>query len=103
MPPRTAFTQSDLDHHGHLTVRGVSEPLPDAELVLRHIAFEQGGEIVHSAPSESAKDWSTVLEAPTFVAGDAYAIGIETYLIAHDSLPVFTTFTWSESREIRQT
>jgi hypothetical protein len=103
MPPRTAFTQSDLDDHGRLTVRGVSELLPDAELVFRHIAFEQGGACVHAAPTDAAKGWSAVLDAPTFVAGDAFAIGSETYLITHDSFPVFTTFTWSESLVIRQT
>lgn len=98
MPPRTAFTGFDVDDKGRLTVTGQSELLPDAELVFRHIAFEQNGTTVHGAPTAGDKIWTAVLDAPGFVAKEpAFAIGSETYFITHESIPVFTTFTWSES------
>jgi hypothetical protein len=97
MAPRTAFIRFDV-HDGKLTVEGQSQLLPDADFIFREVVFEQDGVIVHGPPVDGAKGWSAVIPAPTFVSNrPAEALGIETYLIEHDGIPVFTTFSWTDS------
>jgi hypothetical protein len=87
-----------------LTATGTSDGADKGdELVSRHIAVHQGGNLARGAATTGLK-WSTdpPLNADGFDFGQALAVGCETYLARNvDSLPSFKTFTWSQIVELK--
>ncbi len=99
MSTRLAFTKIDLHPDTHrLEVTGQSAGIEDADVVARHIAFQQGITFAHGpATLGDSKIWTASLDAPGLMAGEpAIALGIETYYLKHHGEPVFTSLTWSE-------
>jgi hypothetical protein len=81
-----------------LNVGGSSVGMQGGEVIARHVALHQDGNVVHGPASPGLK-WQAVppLDGAGFSAGDALAIGCETYLVEADgSLPTFATVTWSQ-------
>ena len=104
MPPSGNF-DSPLELDGDvLTVTGSSDGADEGdELVSRHIAVHQGGNLARGAATTGLK-WATAppLNADGFDFGQALAVGCETYLARNvDSLPRFMTITWSQIVELK--
>jgi hypothetical protein len=81
-----------------LTVGGSSQGLEDGQLVARHVALHQDGNVAEGPASASLK-WAAdpPLDSAGFQEGDALAIGSETYFVQGDAaLPTFATVTWSQ-------
>lgn len=104
MTTRPAFSNPALED-GVLSIGGESvtpgakggDVPATAELVSRHIAFAQGGNVVTGEASGGSKGWSATLDAPGFVKGEtATAMGIEIYLDSGDS-PRFLAFPWEQT------
>ena len=104
MTTRPAFSNPTLDD-GVLSIGGESvtpgaeggEVPATAELVARHIAFEQSGTFVTGQASGGSKGWSATIDAPCFVKDEtATAMGIEIYLDSGDS-PRFLAFPWEQT------
>jgi hypothetical protein len=80
-------------------VGGSSDGLDGGELVARHVALHQDGHVVHGVADGNLK-WVAhpPLSASGLTAGDALAIGSETYFFVQDNagLPAFATVTWSQ-------
>jgi hypothetical protein len=92
------FEQLHLDGDV-LTVLGSSTGVDDGELVSRNVAIHQDGNVVHGPASSSTLKWTVdpPLAAPGFEAGEALALGVETYFAKNlGELPTFVTFTWSQ-------
>ena len=87
-----------------LTVTGSSDGADEGdELVSRHVAVHQSGNVARG-PANTGLKWTTdpPLTADEFEAGQALAVGCETYFATNvDSLPAFKTFTWSQIVEIK--
>lgn len=103
MPPSGNFDSPlALDRDG-LTVAGSSDGADEGdELVSRHVAVHQAGNVAKGAATIGQK-WTTdpPLAADGLEAGQALAVGFETYFATNvDSLPTFKTFTWSQIVEI---
>jgi hypothetical protein len=103
MPPTGNF-DSPLALDGDvLTVTGSSDGADEGdELVSRHVAVHQGGNVA-KGPATTGLKWTTdpPLNADGFEAGQALAVGFETYFASNvDSLPTFRTFTWSQIVEV---
>ena len=104
MPPSGNF-DSPLELDGDvLTVTGSSDGADEGdELVSRHVAVHQGGNLARGAATTGLK-WATAppLNADGFDFGQALAVGCETYLARNvDSLPRFMTITWSQIVELK--
>jgi hypothetical protein len=102
--PATGNFDSPLTLDGDvLTVAGSSDGADEGdELVSRHVAVHQGGNVARG-PATTGLKWTTdpPLNADGFDAGQALAVGCETYFAANvDSLPAFKTFTWSQIVEL---
>jgi hypothetical protein len=102
--PATGNFDSPLQLEGAaLTVAGSSDGADEGdELVSRHVAVHQDGNIA-KGPATPGLKWTTdpPLTADEFEAGQALAVGCETYFATNvDSLPAFKTFTWSQIVEI---
>jgi hypothetical protein len=86
-----------------LTVTGSSDGADEGdELVSRHVAVHQAGNVA-KGPATAGLKWTTdpPLNADGFDAGQALAVGCETYFATNvDSLPAFKTFTWSQIVEV---
>jgi hypothetical protein len=81
-----------------LNVGGSSDGLDGGELIARHVALHQDGNVVEG-PANGNLKWVTEppLASAGFQAGDALAIGCETYFVQGDAtLPTFATVTWSQ-------
>jgi hypothetical protein len=81
-----------------LTVGGSSQGLDEGELVARHVALHQEGNVAQGSANGSLK-WvaEPPLESSGFQEGEALAIGSETYFVQGDAgLPTFATVTWSQ-------
>ncbi len=92
------FEQLHLDGEV-LTVSGSSTGVDEGELVSRSVAVHQGGNVVQGPASTSTLKWTAdpPLAAPGFEAGEALALGVETYFAKNlADLPTFVTFTWSQ-------
>jgi hypothetical protein len=81
-----------------LTVSGSSSGLDDGELVARNIAVHQNGQVVKGPANNDPLKWTAdPIVAPAFEAGEALALGCETYFAKNlEELPTFVTFTWSQ-------
>ena len=104
MPPSGNFNSPlELDG-GVLTATGTSDGADEGdELVSRHIAVHQGGNLARGAATTGLK-WATAppLNADGFDFGQPLAVGCETYLARNvDSLPRFMTITWSQIVELK--
>ena len=104
MPPSGNF-DSPLQLDGDvLTVTGSSDGFDEGdELVSRHVAVHKDGNVA-KGPATTGLKWTTdpPLNADGFDAGQALAVGYETYFATNvDSLPTFKTFTWSQIVEIK--
>lgn len=81
-----------------LTVGGSSQGLDDGELVARHVALHQDGNVAQGPADENLK-WAAdpPLASSGFQEGNALAIGCETYFVeGAAALPTFATVTWSQ-------
>lgn len=88
------FTEVRKDEDS-LVVIGDSETPAESTLVGRHVAIQQGAElIVHGPTGNADTGWSARLPGSAFKPEDALAIGTETYFRADPAS--FLTFTWSE-------
>jgi hypothetical protein len=103
MPPTGNFDSPLALAGDGLTVTGSSDGVDDRdELVSRHVAVHQGGNVA-KGPATPGLKWTTdpPLTADGFESGQALAVGCETYFTKNvDSLPAFMTFTWSQIVEI---
>jgi hypothetical protein len=85
-----------------VNVAGSSDGLEGGELIARHVALHQDGNVVQGAANGDL-EWvaDPPLDASGLTAGDALAIGSETYFIRGDAtLPTFATVTWSQIVEL---
>jgi hypothetical protein len=91
------FEQLQLDGEV-LTVSGSSSGLDEGELVARNVAVHQDGNVVQGPANSDPLKWTAdPLVAPGFAAGEALALGCETYFANNlGELPTFVTFTWSQ-------
>jgi hypothetical protein len=91
------FEQLQLDGEV-LTVAGSSSGLDGGELVSRNVAVHQDGNVVQGPANSDPLKWiADPLVAPGFEAGEALALGCETYFDENvGDLPAFVTFTWSQ-------
>jgi hypothetical protein len=89
-----------------LEVKGSSgAPEGDSELVSRHLALHQDGNIVHGEGNHDL-NWAAKpqLSATGFEEGKALAIGSETYFTKSKAeLPMFVTVSWSQIVELERT
>lgn len=90
----------DLTPDGKIVIKGSSEPIDDLVLASRHVALRQGAAFAEgAAPGEPG--WKTEpLPGTGFGAGDALAIGTETYVVdnaaSQDVRATFVSVNWSQ-------
>jgi hypothetical protein len=99
MPLNTHFDPTAGLDDTSLHVKGSSDVLEDTQVVSRHVALQQGSNIVEGATSLDAR-WMARLPLPAsgLELGDALAVGTETLLSGMP--PSFVTVTWAEIIEI---
>ena len=85
-----------IDGQG-VRVAGTSSAIPNASLVMRRVTLQQNGTSPRERRISAAPRWGAApaLPATGFTAGEALALGVETYFVESPT-PGYASFTWSQ-------